>query len=138
MTAEALEQHLVFYEVPRFDQTVLSADGQLATTPAYPFGIEASVFFGTNPNGSPQDARLSAKVFIENMPHWEKAITLTRANVKEWNAAVKQNPAIQDWPGLETMDIDEVAKALASVNFPPGLIDKIIEHKGDSRPCDTN
>ena len=47
------------------------------------FRLLAYVFFGTNPNGSPHDARLSAKVFIENMPHWEKAITLTRANAKE-------------------------------------------------------
>ena len=56
----------------------------------------------------------------------------------EWKSAVQRNDVLHEWPTLDQMKIDDVAKALASVDMMPGLIDNITEHKNETRPCNTN
>ena len=105
-----------------------------------PFGIPAAQFRGEG--NSTQMARDQAEVVIESMPHWEESITLSNSNKSLWTALVKNNRAMSEWPRLADISKEDlatsVAQALASVDFPPGHVDSMTEHTGDSRPCNTN
>jgi hypothetical protein len=51
---------------------------------------------------------------------------------------VRWNKTLEQWPSLDGADEATVLRALASVKFPHGMIDRITEDKGSAKPIDTN
>jgi len=130
MTQEALEPHFLVAS-SSVGQNSMAAGGPK------PFGIPFWSFSGACPTGSPKLARNTAEVRIENTVHWEHSTILDIGEEKQWKAWVRDNPTLRNWESVDSVDEATILQALASVDFPHGLIDGIFEATGKDRPLDT-